>query len=100
MALPGYDPNPYKTMSLATNGPATIPNFQAEHRKSLQLGPAAGRPTNQTNDIEGAAPAGLYKFVNKPSFYDPRDIRGNTSLKLIRDTNSIDYTLKLDDIEG
>ncbi len=90
----------YMTMNLATKGASTIRNYIADHHKSLKLGPDAGRPTNLVQDIEGAHPAGPYKYVNRPSFYDPRDIRGTTSNKLIRDTNSTDYTLKLDDIEG
>lgn len=100
MALPGMVPDRYTSMNLATVGASTIPNYRAEHFSSLKLGPDAGRPTNQVSDIQGAHPSGLYKYTNKPQFYDPRDIRGTTSIKLIRDTNSTDYTLKLDDIEG
>jgi hypothetical protein len=100
MALPGMQDERFVTMSLGTEGSSTIPNYRQEHYKSLQLGPAAGRPTNMVRDIEGAQPAPLYKYTNKPSYYDPHDIRGTKSNKLIRDTNSIDYTLKLDDIEG
>lgn len=90
----------FGTMSLATEGRSTMRNEKQEFFRSLKLGPDAGRPTNMVHDIQGAQPQGMYKFTAKPSFYDPRDIRGTTSTKLIRDTNSVDYTLKLDDIEG
>ncbi len=90
----------YVSMSLGTEGAATIPNYQRDHQRTLKLGPEAGRPSNQVSDISGAQPNGMYKYTNKPSFYEPRDIRGTTSMKLIRDVNSTDFTLKLDDIEG
>jgi hypothetical protein len=90
----------FGSMSLATEGRSTIRNDKQEFFKSLKLGPDAGRPTNMVEDIEGAQPQSMYKFTSKPSFYDPRDIKGTTSTQLIRDTNAVDYALKLDDIEG
>lgn len=77
-----------------------MPNSNAEHFKSLKLGPDAGRPTNMVHDIQGAQPAAVYKNTDKPSFYDPRDIRGTVSKQLIRTTNAPDNTLRLDDIDG
>jgi len=90
----------FTSMSLGTRGAATMPNSNAEHFKSLKLGPDAGRPTNMVHDIHGAQPAAVYKNTDKPSFYDPRDIRGTVSKQLIRTTNAPDNTLRLDDIDG
>ena len=43
----------------------------------------------------------MNKFINKPNHtYDLSDIHGSRPLALHRATNSIDYTLKHDDIEG
>ena len=100
MALPGMKDERFVTMSLGTQGASTMPNVRREHQISLKLGPDAGRPTNMVHDIHGAQPASLYNFTNKPSFQDCKDIRGTVSKQLIRDTNSIDYTLKLNDIDG
>ena len=101
MALPGMGPpDRFTTMSLATAGSATMGNARAEFFNSLKLGPEAGRPTNMVRDIQGAQPEGMYKYTNKPGFYDPRDIRGTVSKQLIRNTNAVDYTLKVDVIEG
>mmetsp|Transcript_79432 Transcript_79432/g.158604 ORF Transcript_79432/g.158604 Transcript_79432/m.158604 type:complete len:570 (+) Transcript_79432:39-1748(+) len=101
MALPGMGRDThFVTMSLGTRGASTMPNSTAEHFKSLKLGPSAGRPTNLVHDIDGAQPAAVYKNTNKPSFYEPKDIRGTTSKQLIRTTNAPDNTLRLDDIDG
>jgi len=100
MALPGMKDERFVTMSLGTAGSCTMPNARAEHFKSLKLGPDGGRHTNMVHDIEGAGPASLYKYPNKPSFYEPRDIRGTQSRVLIRDINAVDNTLRVDDIDG
>jgi hypothetical protein len=89
------------TMSLATSGACTIPNSRQDFLKSLKLGPAAGRPTNQVLDIDGARPApGAGRYTNKQTYYEPSDIRGARPSTLVRDTNAIDFSMKLDDIDG
>jgi hypothetical protein len=83
-------------MSLQSQGASTIPNRDAS-RPALNL---AGR-TNYTADIVGAQPTQkMNRFINKPDLYDVGDIKGTKPLALHRETNSIDFTLKHDDIEG
>jgi len=41
----------------------------------------------------------MNKFTNKPDSYDVSDIRGTKPMGLHRETNSIDYTLRVDDID-
>jgi len=56
---------------------------------------------NRTDDIQGAAPEyRATRFTNKSSFYDPSDIKGAHSNILHKNSNSMDYTMKVDDIEG
>ena len=100
MALPGMDGG-FRSMSLATPGECTIPNARQDFMNSLKLGPDAGRPTNLVADIDGARPApGAGQYTNKQTYYEPTDIRGAGPMKLIRNTNAIDYSMKLDDIDG
>ncbi|GMI02962.1 hypothetical protein TrLO_g8767 [Triparma laevis f. longispina] len=86
-------------MSLQSIGASTIPNEKAQKQQSLRLN---ARGTNNISDIDGAKPAQkMNKFINKPNHtYDISDIHGSRPLALHRATNSIDYTLKHDDIEG
>eukprot|EP00519_Triparma_laevis_P003354 CAMPEP_0182506788 /NCGR_PEP_ID=MMETSP1321-20130603/21937_1 /TAXON_ID=91990 /ORGANISM="Bolidomonas sp., Strain RCC1657" /LENGTH=529 /DNA_ID=CAMNT_0024712585 /DNA_START=12 /DNA_END=1601 /DNA_ORIENTATION=+ len=94
-----YEGDRFTTMSLQSTGPSTIPNERMQKKQSLQLN---GRGTNNISDIDGAKPAQkMNKFINKPNHtYDLSDIHGSRPLALHRATNSIDYTLKHDDIEG
>jgi hypothetical protein len=84
-------------MSLQSAGSCTIPNKSADSR-SLDL---CSNGTNYIGDISGAQPTQkMNRFTNKPNLYSINDIKGTRPLELHRGTNSVDYTLKLDDIEG
>jgi len=81
-------------MSLQSQGPSSIPN----NRKFTVQQP---RASNDISDISGAAPTQkMNRFTQKPNSYDVSDIFGTKPISLHRQTNSIDYTLKRDDIEG
>jgi len=81
-------------MSLQSAGPSSIPN-------NAKININQPRATNSIADILGARPAQkMNKFTNKPNSYDVSDIYGTRPLALHRETNSVDYTLKHDDIDG
>ncbi|GMI47560.1 hypothetical protein TrCOL_g2163 [Triparma columacea] len=86
-------------MSLQSAGASTIPNTRHEKKASLRLD---GRGTNDVSDIDGARPTEkMNRFTKKPNYtYDITDIQGSRPLPLHRETNSVVYNLKLDDIEG
>lgn len=85
-------PTQYETMSIASIGAPTLPK---EQRRQF-----AGRPTNDTSDIEGSRPGNNYeKYANKPQFLQS-DVDGSTSKQLIHTRNTPDLSLSIDDIPG
>jgi len=87
----------FATMSLATNGPATIGNVDKPKWDKYQH----DRDTNSIHDIQGSKPFLKYtQYTNKPNFHVPDDIGGAKPKQLMRTTNAPDYTLYHDDIEG
>ena len=84
-------------MSLQSTGASTIPNHSLTTRP-LSL---TGHGTNYTGDIPGSSPSRkMDRFTSKPDLYSVADIKGTMPSQLHRRTNSVDYTLKCDDIAG
>ena len=93
------DDERFLTMSLGSQGPCTIGNNQ---RRGGSIHKEHERFQNRTNDIDGAQPELRHlRFCNvRPDLYSADDIHGARPGRLHRETNSTDYTLLLDDIEG
>lgn len=87
--------NRFQTMSLQSPGPCSIPN--SNKRNAI----VPDRATNDISDIVGAAPKSHPSATYmKPNSYQVSDIAGTRPMPLHRGTNSVDYTLLCDDIEG
>ncbi|KAJ1449549.1 hypothetical protein M885DRAFT_470275 [Pelagophyceae sp. CCMP2097] len=85
------DAERFLTMSLGSQGPATIPNRTVRLRAS---------ETNKTSDIAGAASELRYlRFTHKPDGYETSDITGSKPMALHRASNKVDYSLVVDDID-
>lgn len=89
----------FATMSLGSKGPCTIENAQ---RRGGAVKTGDTLFINRTDDIDGARPELKYlRYCEKrPDLYITGDIKGAAPGRLHRDTNKIDHTLMLDDIEG
>ncbi len=84
--------NPYQTMSITSVGPSTI----SENKQRT----FAVKSTNDISDIDGARSGPKYtQYTNKAPFLQS-DILGSTSKQLIRERNTRDNSLYIDDIDG
>lgn len=93
MSFDQSDPNMYRTMSICSLGPTTVPSEKRSFARDTD--PLA-------KDIDGSQPSNRYaKFLNKPSFYDTADVQGSKSMTLHKTRNGpVDNTLRVDDIDG
>jgi hypothetical protein len=89
----------YDTMNLTAGGVCTVSKEQTSRGWTVRR--MATRDTMRLDDIDGAAPYNrITHITKKPDLHNVSDIAGTGSMRLHKDTNKVDMTLKCDDING